>query len=86
MAVLLLVLIPPVVLLPALLTLAVLAVVLGALLAWETNQYAQIRLQIRHDNTRPLTLGAGASGLLVDGFDVDGDAQGTADREHPGEQ
>jgi low temperature requirement protein LtrA len=46
---LVLVLIPLVTLLPALLTLTVLAVVLGALLAWETNRYAQIRHQIRHN-------------------------------------
>ncbi|MGH3939449.1 MAG: low temperature requirement protein A [Pseudonocardiaceae bacterium] len=49
--VLVLVLIPLVALLPALLTLAVLAVVLGALLAWETHRYAEVRHQIRHDHT-----------------------------------
>ncbi|MGH3874854.1 MAG: low temperature requirement protein A [Pseudonocardiaceae bacterium] len=46
---LMLVLIPLVARLPALLTLAVLAAVLGALIAWETIRYAEIRHQIRHD-------------------------------------
>jgi low temperature requirement protein LtrA len=48
--VLILALIPLVAVAPALLTLAVLAVVLGALLAWETSRYAELRHQIRHDH------------------------------------
>ncbi|MGH3936566.1 MAG: low temperature requirement protein A [Pseudonocardiaceae bacterium] len=42
-------LIPLVALPPAVLTLAVLAFVLGALIAWETIRYAEVRHQIRHD-------------------------------------
>jgi low temperature requirement protein LtrA len=49
--VLVLALIPLVARLPALLTLAILAVALGALIAWETIRYAQVRDQIRHDRT-----------------------------------
>jgi low temperature requirement protein LtrA len=48
-AVLVLVLVPLVAMLPALVTLAVLAVVLGALIAWETSRYAEVRHHIRHD-------------------------------------
>jgi low temperature requirement protein LtrA len=46
--VLVLVLIPLVAVLPALLTLAVLATMLGALIAWETIRYGEVRHQIRH--------------------------------------
>ena len=49
LVVLVLVLVPLVAVLPALLTLAVLAVVLGGLIAWETMRYAEVRHQIRHD-------------------------------------
>jgi hypothetical protein len=46
--VLLLALTPLVALLPALLTLAVLAVILCALVGWETHHYAELRRGIRH--------------------------------------
>jgi Flp pilus assembly protein TadB len=47
-AVLLVALIPVAALLPAILTLLLLAVVLVALLGWETHRYAERRHQIRH--------------------------------------